>query len=471
MRTASPNIIQSSVFLGVALIILISCLVGIASRPLSFLAFFWPANAVLLAIFLRYPNLNTSSGWLGAFCGYMLADLLTGNFLQLTTILTFANLINTAVSLFFIQFFQINYRKYHQGLTFLGLFSICTFGGCLASAVFAIFTVPFVPNTFMSTDRLLVDFSMWWTGEMLNCILILPLVLAFPTYNEFKKIIHNRRSKTYPIQKAFPAIAVIFCVALTYLFSGPGALLYPLAALIWVALSYRLFTVTVINFLALLATYHSLNQFYVAVSPEIYLSTSMSVRIGLCMLSLAPLLLCIISENRHHLYKKVLYFANYDSLTQAMNRRYFFQLSEELLTLHPKRSFTLLMLDIDHFKKINDQYGHYAGDQVLQQFSEQIRQHLRDKDLFARLGGEEFVILLENIQHNEALRISERLRNIIETSPIQIHGQADIPITVSIGMTQYAATSPETIQNLINKADFALYQAKEQGRNKVIMSC
>lgn len=96
MRTASPNIIQSSVFLGVALIILISCLVGIASRPLSFLAFFWPANAVLLAIFLRYPNLNTSSGWLGAFYGYMLADLLTGNFLQLTTILTFANLINAA---------------------------------------------------------------------------------------------------------------------------------------------------------------------------------------------------------------------------------------------------------------------------------------------------------------------------------------------------------------------------------------
>lgn len=470
MHTASPNIVKGGIFLGVTLIIFISCLLGIASRPLSFLAFFWPANAVLLAIFLRFPQFNQSFGWLGAFCGYMLADIITGNFLQLTTILTFSNLINAAVSLFFIQYFQINYRHYHQGLTFLGLFSICSFGGCLASAIFAVSTVPYVPNTFMSTDRLLVEFSIWWTGEMLNCILVLPLILAFPTFSELKKIILNRRSKHYPIQKIFPVLAVIFCVAMTYIFTGPGALLYPLAALIWVALSYRLFTVTVINFLVLLATYHSLNQFYLAVSPEIYLSTTMSVRIGLCMLSLAPLILCIISENRHQLYKKVLYFANYDSLTQTMNRRYFFQMSEELLKHHPKRCFTLLMLDIDHFKKINDQYGHYTGDQVLQQFAENIRHHLRDKDLFARLGGEEFVILLENIQSHEAERISERLRHIVENSPIQLHGQSDIPITVSIGLTQYGATSTETIQNLINKADLALYKAKEHGRNKVIMA-
>ncbi|WP_228200224.1 hypothetical protein [Acinetobacter tianfuensis] len=74
-----------------------------------------------------------------------------------------------------------------------------------------------------------------------------------------------------------------------------------------------------------------------AVSADIYLTTAMSVRIGLCMLSLTPLILCIISQNRHELYKKVLYFANYDSLTQTMNRRYFFQMTDEMLQQHPKK--------------------------------------------------------------------------------------------------------------------------------------
>ena len=469
MRIASSTINQTSIFLGIGLIICFSSLLGIASRPLSFLAFFWPANAVLLSLFLRFPSFNQSIGWVGAFCGFLAADLLTGNSFQLTFILTLANLISSSVSLFLINFFQVNYRNYNKGMTFLSLFVICSFGGCLASAAFAVSTIPYVPNSFMSNDRLLTDFSMWLTSEMLNYILVMPMILAFPAYTQLKKIIHDRRTKHYPIQKVFPAIAVMICVALTYMFSGPGALLYPLAALIWAALSYRLFTVTVINFLVLLATYHSLNDFYLAVSANAYLATSMSVRIGLCMLSLAPLILCIISQNRQELYKKVLYFANYDSLTQTMNRRYFFQMTEEMLQQHPQKAFTLLMLDIDHFKKINDKYGHYAGDQVLQQFAENIRNHLREDDFFARIGGEEFVILLKNIYGNEGQRISERLRYVVEHAPIELYGQEPLHITVSIGLTQHN-NSPQVpnIQQLINQADYALYQAKQHGRNQVI---
>jgi diguanylate cyclase (GGDEF)-like protein len=440
------------------------------TRPVSFLAFFWPANAVVLALMLRFPFFNQFSGWFGIFAGFMLADLITGNYFQLTVILTIANIISSSVSLFFINFFQINYKNYNKGLTFLSLFAICSLGGCLASAAFAVSTLPYVPNTFMSTDRLLTDFSMWLTSEMLNYILILPIILAFPSFSDLKKVIQDRRTKHYPIQKLFPVIAVIICVVLTYMFSGPGALLYPLAALIWAALSYRLFTVTVINFLVVLATYHSLNDFYLAVSADAYLTTAMSVRIGLCTLSLTPLILCIISQNRHELYQKVLYFANYDSLTQTMNRRYFFQMTDEMLLQYPKKAFSLLMLDIDHFKKINDQYGHYAGDQVLQQFAENIRHHLREDDFFARIGGEEFVILLKNIYGNEAQRISERIRYIIEQSPIELYGQAPLNITVSIGLTQHTQPQAPNIQQLINQADFALYQAKQHGRNQVISS-
>lgn len=450
-------------------IIFLCCLLGIFTRPLSFLAFFWPANAAMLAFFLRFPQLNNAGGWIGAFSGYMLADLVTGNHLELTFFLTLANLINTAVSLFLIHFFYINYRNYNKGFTFLHLFAICSFGGCFASALVAVFTIPYVPNTFMSTGRLWIDFGMWWTGEMVNAILVMPVILAFPTLEKLKYVLKERRSNRFSGQNIFPLIAIIICVSLTYFFSGPGALLYPLAALIWAALTYHLFTVAMINFAVLLVTYHSLNQLYLSESSSAYLSTAISVRIGLCMLSLAPLILCIISQNRHDLYKQVLYLANHDSLTGAMNRRYFFQKSEEIINDEKNYPFSIVMIDIDHFKNLNDAYGHYAGDLVLQQFVKTVTENLRDDDLFARMGGEEFIIFLKSVNYDDANRIAERIRNVVEQTPMPINHSTKVHITVSMGITHQNTANEKNLQTLINQADQALYQAKQQGRNQIIM--
>lgn len=459
---------QSRAFAVIFLVIFLCCLIGIVTRPLSFLAFFWPANAALLAMFLRFPHFNNLGGWLGAFLAYMLADLLTGNHFQLTFFLTLSNFMNVSVSLFFIHYFQINYRNYNKGFTFLYLFAICAFAGCFAGASFAILTIPYVPNTFMPIDRLWIDFGMWWTSEMLNAILIIPLILALPTYAEFKHAFNNRRQKKYSLSHIFPLVSIFICVIMTYVFSGPGALLYPLAALIWAALTYQLFSVALINFAVLLGTYHSLNQFYLTESPTVYLSTAISVRIGLCMLSLTPLILCIISQNRHALYKQVLYLANHDSLTRAMNRRYFFEKSEKLIKNTKNQPFSIIMLDIDHFKKLNDQHGHYAGDLVLQQFAQTVNQNLRPHDLFARIGGEEFVIFLQDVHFDEAYSIAERIRNLTEMTLIHINEHTQLHITVSIGMTYQGSPEQQNLQNLVNRADQALYQAKDKGRNQVI---
>lgn len=462
-----PMTQQGKAFAIIAITVFLCCLLGILTRPLSFLAFFWPANAALLAIFLRFPQLNNAGGWIGAFTAYMTADLLTGNGFDLTFFLSLSNLLNVSVSLFFINYFQINYRNYNKGLTFLYLFAICAFAGCLAGAAFAVFTIPHVPNTFMSADRFWIDFGMWWTGELVNAILIIPLILSMPTLGELKLAFHERKHKQYPLSHIFPLIAIFICVLMTYFLAGPGALLYPLAALIWAALTYRLFSVAVINFAVLLATYHSLNQFYLSESSSAYLSTSISVRIGLFMLSLAPLILCIISQNRHELFKQVLYLANHDSLTLAMTRRYFFQQSELLMQNAKRHPFSIIMLDIDHFKNLNDQHGHYAGDLVLQHFARTVQHNLRNNDLFARIGGEEFVIFLQNVQLQEAHAIAERIRAITENSPISIHTKAPLHITVSIGIMHHNFTEQKTLQSLINNADNALYQAKKQGRNQV----
>ncbi|MQW91654.1 diguanylate cyclase [Acinetobacter wanghuae] len=461
---------ETHAYLVISFVVLICCLIGIATRPTSYLALLWPANAALLAVFLRFPHLNLKGGWLGAFCAYLFADLLTGNQLTLTLFLTLANLISVIVSLFFIRYFNINYKYYNTGFTFIHLFGIFAFAGCLASAAFAVFTLPNIPGSFMTKEQLWVDFGLWWTGEMVNYILILPLILAFPRHKEIRHFIYNRRHKSYRLTYYLPILSVMLCVLLTHIFVGPGAMLYPLAALIWVALTYRLFSVTMINVFVVLLSYHSLAQYYLAQNEIANSSTFISIRIGLFMLALSPLILCIISQNRNELFKRVLYLANHDSLTRTMNRHFFFQEAELRLKQAKKLSFSVIMLDIDHFKRLNDQYGHHAGDGVLQQFVELVRCNLRSNDLFARIGGEEFVILLWDIDPGEAQYIAERIRDLVQKTPIYQAATKPLHITVSLGILHREAPQTQNLQYLINQADQALYRAKHLGRNQVVLA-
>lgn len=461
---------DSSAYLIIAVLILICSFIGIATRPTGYLAFLWPANAALLAFFLRFPQLNNKGGWLGAFSAYMFADLLTGDFFLQSFFLTLSNLLSTIVSLFCIRYFKINYKYYNSGFTFIHLFGICAFAGCLASAAFAVMTLVNIPGSFITPENMKIDFFLWWTGEMVNYIIILPLVLAFPTAKQIRYFAKNRRKKSYSFSYFFPMITVAVCVVLTHIFAGPGALIYPLAALIWAALTYRIFTISIINTLVLITTYSSLTQIYLADQTLADSTTFVSLRIGLFMLALAPLILCIISQNRNELYKHVLYLANYDSLTRTMNRHYFFKEGESLLKQSRKLSFSLIMLDIDYFKRLNDQYGHHVGDAVLQQFSELVRTNLRSCDLFARIGGEEFVVLLWDIEHDEAHWVAERIRKLVQQTPIYLEHGKSVHITVSLGITHQEAPQQTELQDLINIADQALYQAKHMGRNQVVLA-
>ncbi|ANF81737.1 response regulator [Acinetobacter sp. NCu2D-2] len=461
---------ETHAYLLISFLVLICSLFGIATRPIEHLAFLWPANAALLAVFLRFPNLNLKGGWLGAFSGYMFADLLTGSYFTLSLFLTLSNLISVIVSLFFIRFFNINYKYYNTGFTFIHLFGIFAFAGCLASAAFAVFTLPNVSGSFMTKANLWHDFAMWWTGEMVNYILVLPLVLAFPRQKEIRHYFKNRRQRRHKATYYLPIFSILPCVILTHMFVGPGSLLYPLAALIWVALTYRLFTVTLLNAFVVLMSYHSLTQYYLDQMTGIDSATFISIRIGLFMLALSPLILCIISQNRNELFKRILYLANHDSLTRTMNRHYFFQEGENRLKQAKKLSFSVIMLDIDHFKRLNDQYGHHMGDQVLQQFVELVRVNLRSNDLFARIGGEEFVILLWDIDPGEAQYIAERIRDIVEKTPIYQATGKPLHITVSLGILHREAPQTQDLQVLINQADKALYKAKHLGRNQVVLA-
>ncbi|KHE72623.1 sensor domain-containing diguanylate cyclase [Halobacillus sp. BBL2006] len=159
--------------------------------------------------------------------------------------------------------------------------------------------------------------------------------------------------------------------------------------------------------------------------------------------------------------------AYYDQLTKVSNRRYFFkQLQIELEEVDKNQSLlSVLFIDLDNFKEINDQFGHQIGDEVLVIFTKRVKQMLRSTDTFSRLGGDEFVVLLSNLQSaNDPQAIANRMMECI-TQPISINGQT-LYISVSIGIASYPeqGTSREM---LLTNADQALYEAKKKGRKCV----
>ena len=156
-----------------------------------------------------------------------------------------------------------------------------------------------------------------------------------------------------------------------------------------------------------------------------------------------------------------------DPLTSAFNRRYFMQVFEQSYSIAKryKNPLSIMVLDIDNFKSINDTFGHAAGDTVLKMIVDFCQVTFRDADLFARLGGEEFIVMLPNTPTLGAAIIAERIRDGINNLPVVLADRT-INISISIGISQIDE-SDESYNDLINRADAALYQAKDKGKNRV----
>ncbi len=159
-----------------------------------------------------------------------------------------------------------------------------------------------------------------------------------------------------------------------------------------------------------------------------------------------------------------------DSLTGIHNRRAFdARLLEEFHRFRRYgQGFSLLMIDLDHFKHVNDAYGHTTGDQCLKEVTRRIGAVLRKPDFFARYGGEEFAVILPGVSKDAALAVAEKLRLCVEKTRFLYEGQR-IPLTISVGVAETQAND-DSPQGLFERADAALYQAKKQGRNCVVAS-
>jgi diguanylate cyclase (GGDEF)-like protein len=163
------------------------------------------------------------------------------------------------------------------------------------------------------------------------------------------------------------------------------------------------------------------------------------------------------------------YLSETDPMTALYNRRYFNHTSKSIMELakRDKTALSVIMLDIDKFKEVNDTYGHNVGDDIIISLSNILLEVTRKSDLACRFGGEEFILLLPETSLEGAIVIAEKIRKKVESTSLHLGDNREVNITVSLGVSQLDIQNDPNMEYAIKRADVALYQAKENGRNKV----
>jgi len=226
----------------------------------------------------------------------------------------------------------------------------------------------------------------------------------------------------------------------------------------------RINTIIIITVFSVLASVFI--TFLVYYLKQNYLGYSISIIVPLIVAPLASWPLMTLLMKIDNLEKEMRALATFDSLTGLLGRRAFFHDAKSFIDFAEREqiTFSVIALDIDKFKNINDSYGHAAGDDVLRHFANTIKTITRKGDLIGRTGGEEFALLLPNTSEDIAYTLSERLHSAIRESVIN-HEDSSIKYTVSMGLISVLPKKSDNIENILKQADQSLYIAKEKGRN------
>ena len=445
-------------------------LMGTLTRPTGHLAAFWPANAVLLGLMVRLPQLANWRGWLIAIVAYLAAESLHSAPPLAIALLTLTNVGGAfAGYLVLSRLPEADQRLSRPSSVFAVI--VVAMAGSLGAGLIAAMAEPVMVGTTVLNSGIF-----WFIGEMVNYVAILPVVLTLPAGRISRALLPwaQRRGrvrigdwKTVVLQ-LLPVAALLVSGLAGVMVAGPGAVAFPVPALLWCAVSYRLFTVALLTLLSGAWTLMAIALgFLPAIADVNDRAMLMSVRVGVMLISLGPLVVASVMAARDELLQQLQFTASHDFLTGLFNRGAFLDQAEDVLSEMSarQRPFAVLMLDIDHFKAVNDTYGHAAGDLMLKQFARHLKASVREVDLTGRLGGEEFAALLVNCPPDRAATIAARIIAGFDAQSFALEDGRSIHATVSIGLVPSGGRDA-SIDSMLAAADAALYRAKESGRNR-----
>ena len=460
-RTVPPPLAWAAL----ALLIFAACLVGIFARPIGFLSAFWPANALLLGLLVRYPHLARPPAWVAAAVGYVAADLATGSAWGMALWLNAANLLGATAGWLVLR--GLDERILRLQRTVAALYLLVA--ALVASTVGALAGCGAAPVYFDSpwTDLL----SLWFSTELMNYMLIVPVVLAAPHADDPPQATQGGLQGMSLLWRVAPISSLLLAEGIRTVIGGPGMLAFVVPGLLWCALSYSAFTSSLLSLVVCLWTMAGVATGVLNFTPA-HAGDVFSLRVGVTLLALGPLAVACASAARAEALRRLDHAVQHDDLTGVLARRALLKQGDRLLERYQREStgLAVMMVDVDHFKQVNDQHGHGAGDRLLVSIAQTMAHALRAQDALGRMGGEEFAAVLPGVSPTEAHAIAERVRSAVEQqTPDAVHGGPQ-RATVSIGLVHSATMGSDAdMDTLLLAADTALYRAKAEGHNRVMV--
>lgn len=430
----------------------VACILGITTRLPGTLAVFWPANALLLGILLRSPRSATPATWICACLGFLAADAVTGSGPFTNVAVNACNVIGVAAG-------YVAFRAF--GRTGPWLTKVSSLG-TMACVVLVSSAAAGVAGGFANSMVQGVTWSegctRWFAGEFLNYMAVMPAVLTAPSLRALR---HDYPSGTASElgRRAVPAaLLLVLCLLLVWFVGGAGAIAFAMPALVLAALMTGVFITSLFIAASTVWTLILTADGHLGMPNFNSMPVTLSVSVGLSFIAVAPLAVACATRERQYALAALRHAVAHDDLTGALRRDEFFRRVHRV----PATSSSVLMMDLDHFKSLNDTYGHSAGDAALVSFAADVRLHLDDCQMFARLGGEEFAVFLPGTSELDALSIAESIRLAQQQRAAEQFG--GYCATVSIGV----ASGSTGLESLLDAADKALYEAKRLDRNRTV---
>ncbi len=469
------------------------------------IAIIWPANAIVLSAFLLFPVRQWPFIGLAVLAAELTADLPAFPFWAAVAF-GLVNLAEAATAAWLIRRFvpgRFDFDRLYNGVCFL------LFGPLFSAALAALLGAAIYVLLGRTDSSYMALWRLWWFGDALGLLLLTPLIVTL-----WQRLENGTRLQL-PWRRCIEALVLWSLVVVlglkVFLPDAPASLDFHFTPLLlvplgmWSALRFGVAGTTVTVALIAVMAVGLLMQGvhpYPNVSPQraVWLTQEYLAIVAIVSVGLA-LLLHELAQQRSTLYrherklrtqneyleqriaertseleqaneslqtanKRLEQLATTDFLTQFSNRRNFEEMSQrELQRLkHTGTVASLIMFDLDHFKTVNDQYGHDTGDEVLRRIGKPVRDVIRPRDLCARIGGEEFAILLSEANQAQACEVAERIRVAIAAQVIEYQG-VSVQITASIGVAEW--NGRDSLAILMQQADMALYRAKNKNRNRV----
>lgn len=448
----------------VAIVIFLAAIVGSLSRPTGFLAAFWPANAVLAGMLVRTRGLRTFPVIVAAAVGYALAALVVGDTLRAAILLTGGNLVG---ALAFTLLFG-GLEPEDQALSRpQGVISLLLMA-CAASAAAGV--IGGLALAEIAGLDYFEGWAGWFAAELVNYLALLPVLLTLPSPRTWSTLRRMKSEALRPL--VLPVLALAMAIGLSLVVPHPIAIVFPVPALIWCALTLPIAATAVLvmiySGLAMLGI--KLGLFDLGLGTRVTGDSITAVHLGVALVALGPIVIASVNAERRRRIEQLERLTRHDSLTDALTRSAFMEQGAGLLAQLQREQVAaaVLVLDADHFKQINDLHGHPSGDRVLVAVAAAIRTTIREEDLFGRIGGEEFALVLPRVTRREAQAVAERMRKAVANLAVVLESGSLQRITVSIGVA-FDTSSASGLSEMVSLADRAMYEAKRAGRDQVVV--